>query len=221
MKNLKNKLVWFVILVFLALFVGPLVAISLAQEAQLNGGLQYDHSPGTGHSDGIGLRGQFVVDLASRFKLNNIGSFSYEPKAYIGDGWSTRGGSDLQFQVLGLQPAARVYVTGGGAFVNNYTSEYSKTAYFLTAGAGIAAANEKYVVNWRHYFRERRTLNKGASDLFEFTSFIPFEQGSRYRVIVGAGYQRSTFTQPNGPAAGEHVANSVRFYFGVGKTLKN
>ena len=194
------------------------VRAGFAQEQQVNGTVQYDHSPETGHQDGIGARAELVLALADRWRLVTTSVFSYEPKAYLGNGWGTRFGSEVRYRLIEREDVTP-FLDVGLALSNNTTSTYSKTAWFLTAGGGVSLSRDKYVLAYRHFFREHHTANKVSSDLVEFTAYLPLSADSKWRIVAGGGLQRTSFTQPTGVAAGQRVAWSYRVIGGVGRVF--
>lgn len=185
-----------------------------AQERQVNVAAQYDHSPSTGHADGIGARAELVLALADKWRIVTTGIFSHQPKAYLDSGSSLRISSEARYRLIEREDVA-LFVSGGAAIANTSTAQYSKTVFHPTAGVGVAFGRDRYVVEWKHFFREHRTQNQGASDLVEVTAYVPLKPDSRWRIVTGIGAQRSTFKQ-----SGVGVtAWSVRLFGGVGRVF--
>lgn len=159
-----------------------------------------------------------MLALADRWRIVTTGVFSHEPKAYVGNGTSLRLGAEVRYRLIERKDITP-FVSAGVSLSNNHTTDYSKTAYFVTAGAGVSLARDRYILAWRHFFREHQTQNRIASDLVEFTAYLPLKPGSQWRVVAGGGLQRTTYTQPNGVAAGNRTAISYRLLGGVGRTF--
>ena len=199
---------------FAALLLMCMGVEATAQEQQVNGTWTWAHSPGTGHKDGLGFSGEVVVRPKKELVVVGRAGMEWTAKGYLGNGNAKR--ADLNLRYIPkpssvLKPFGQV----GVAVVNNTTSDYSKTARFLTAGGGVDY-NNLVIAEWRHFFRENQTLNRGSSDKFNLGVYIPFERNSRWLAVVNVFVQRTKFTQPNGPDAGVHRAWSTGVGFGVG-----
>lgn len=186
---------------------------ALAQEPSVTAGVTYSHSPGTGHRDGVGGMVEVVGKIPKDFEQLRFvvgAQFEAAAKAYLGNGTATRGWGQVRWAVM---PTSKItpIMLGGVAMVNNHTTGpggYSKTAWFAVAGAGVNF-NDRYIATWEHYFREHQTQNKGASDKFGLDLYLPLEDKGHWLARMKVFTQRSTFTQPNGPAAGEHISWAV------------
>lgn len=202
---------------------GTALAVKVyAQDPSVTGGVTYSRSPGTGHSDGVGLAVEVVARIPKDFEgIRFIGGVQGEfaAKRYLGNGTAARGWGQVRWELMPWSKITPILL-GGVSVVNNRTSGeggYSKTAWFVVGGAGVNVG-DKYLVTWEHFFREYQTQNRGASDKFKLDLYLPLSDDSNGKWLARMQVfgQRSSFTQPNGPAAGQHVAWSLGGMLGMG-----
>lgn len=201
-----------------------LVGHVCAQQPSVTAGVTYSHSPGTGHADGVGITLEGVVRVPKEFEsIRLVGGAQFElaAKRYLGNGTATRGWGQVRWLVL-PQRMISPLLLGGVAAVNNHTTGvggYSKTAWFGVAGTGVNF-NDQYVATWEHYFREYQTQNQVASDRFGLDIYLPLAERSKWLVRMKVFTQRTNYTQPNGPARGEHTGWAVGAMMGMGWKLQ-
>lgn len=170
---------------------------ALGQERQAGIQALLVNSPGTGNTLGMGAKGDVVAPLNEFFTALAEVSWIVEPKAYLGNGHAFRGRADLRYHPHTLHP---FWIGSGVAVVHQRTSEYTKTAVFPTASAGINL-NNRMVVGVKRYFQEAQTLNKVSAWEVQGDVFIPFND-TRWLVRIGGGATRTRFYQPWGSLMG-------------------
>lgn len=179
------------------LITAMLVSAASAQERQAGLGVLYTHGSGTGNGDAIGVRADAVLPLNDFLKVIGEVSWAIEPKLYLGDGsgQTYRARVDLRAHWPGNKAVAP-FVSVGGSGVYQHTSQYDKSAYNPTLGAGINVRN-RVIPYWRHFFTEQQTQNKVAADEFGAELYLPLN-GPRWLVRAGLAGVNTRFSQPPG-----------------------
>ena len=198
---------------FAALLSVSMGGSALAQEQQVGVMWTYSHSPGTGHKDGLGIAGEGVIRLRPNLAVITTGGVEWTAKSYVGNGRASR--IESRFRYFVGPQSLRGFGQIGAAGVNNTTSEYSKSAYFLTVGGGVSY-KDFVVFDWNHFVREKQTLNRVQSNKFNVSVYVLFDRDDRWLVRVDVFVQRTDFTQPNGPDAGQHKTVGTGVRMGIG-----
>jgi hypothetical protein len=181
-------------------------------------------SPGTGQKAGGGVRVDGVWKVLGYEPVRVVGyaQETYEPKLYVGDGSATRLGGDVRYTPGVLAEAfedfsLRPYVAVGGAWVNTHTSQYSKSAGFVTAGVGINY-KDYVTVGFKRYFTEHQTANKVRANELAVDAYVPLDKQPHWLVRAGLLVQRGGYWQPSGVAKGFHGFTTLQL--GVGAAYK-
>ena len=178
-------------------FLFLLVASSAihAQERQVSLQAQLVNSKGTGNDLGYGVKTDVILPLNDFLTAVAELGWVVEPKTYIGDGHAFRGRAEVRLQPW-REYDQPFFVSAGGSFVHQRTSQYTKTAYNPTVAIG-ANIKARAVLQYKHYFTENRTPNRVGASEFSGEVFIPFND-TRWLVRTGVSVINSRFSQPDG-----------------------
>lgn len=180
------------ILICMLLSVG---ASARAQERQAGLQATYVHSPGTGNTDGVGLKAEAVLPLTDFLTAVTELGWVIEPKAYLGNGQALRGRAELRIAPF-TRGKVRPYLAAGGSAVRQWTSAYRKSAFNPTVSFGVNWGN-CLVPYWKHFLVERQTQNRVAADEFGAGLYLPLDD-SRWLVRTSLSTINTRFSQPAG-----------------------
>ena len=175
-------------------------------------------STGAGSGTGYGIGFDIYSDLGPRFAFDIDLSYQWEPKTYVGDGFTFRAAG------VGLVRVAGPFLVGGGIQAGRTsTSAYTKNQAIplVSVHFNPSRAIDLYG-EW--LFRDRATFDNGRGNNTRgfragWKGVFPLSEG--WGVYTRVEYTRFWFEQlPGYPNAGTHSGNAVLIGTGFSKLWK-